>query len=289
MSLFIRVHFCWSVPLGIFDAGQILCLLAAQAAAIAFLAGRQMGAHRRARRVGVAGRDRLQDGQVLALQPSWYSRVRTLSVPQGEATSQGMVRRAERIENLDIERIVGRDGYRPMEGEVRLAGRLRRRSSRSNSKNASWIAASWALLRRSAARPALSISMPMRTSSTLIACEILLPISRLIEPKAQRRVVADENAGALARFDQAVGGERGDRLANDRAADAERLRQLAFGRQLLPRHDLAADRPAAQRRRPRARKAWACARCLDGQRSSPPCRLLFENARQPQRDAPGCR
>ena len=41
--------------------------------------------------------------------------------------SQGMVRRAERVEHLDIERIVGGRGDRAVEGEIGLAGRLAER------------------------------------------------------------------------------------------------------------------------------------------------------------------
>ena len=70
----------------------------------------------------------LQDDEMLALQALPGSRrVSTLSVPQGEVTSQGMVRAAERVEHLDIERIVGRRGDGAVEGEVGLAGRLAER------------------------------------------------------------------------------------------------------------------------------------------------------------------
>ena len=49
--------------------------------------------------------------------------------------------------------------------------------------------------------------------------------------EGQHRARDDEDAGPLTRFDQPVGGKRGDRLAHDGAADAEGLRQPAFGRQ----------------------------------------------------------
>ena len=167
------------------DAGKIVGLLAAQPAAVALLAGGEMRAHGVARGLRIAGGNGVEDDEMLALQAFLVvARQHALGAPgRGDVAGDGAV--AERVEHLDIERIVGcrRDGA--VEGEIGLAGRLwSSASSRSNSKNASWIAASCALLRRSAASPALSISMPMRTSSTLSACEILLPMSRLIEPKA---------------------------------------------------------------------------------------------------------
>ncbi|CCV04689.1 hypothetical protein MESS2_1350025 [Mesorhizobium metallidurans STM 2683] len=55
-------------------------------------------------------------------------------------------------------------------------------SSRSNSKKASWIAASCAALRRTAASPADSISIASRTSSTLSAIESLAPMSAASAP-----------------------------------------------------------------------------------------------------------
>ena len=58
----------------------------------------------------------------------------------------------------------------------------------------------------------------------------------------------DEDAGALARLDQAVGRQLGQRLADHGAADAEGLGQLALGRQLLARLDLAGLQLLAERR-----------------------------------------
>ena len=64
----------------------------------------------------------------------------------------------------------------------------------------------------------------------------------------RRDVLGDEDAGALARLDQAVGGKLGQRLADDGAADAEGLGQLAFGRQFVARQDLARLQLLADRR-----------------------------------------
>ena len=54
-------------------------------------------------------------------------------------------------------------------------------------------------------------------------------------PKVEARWRDGEHAGALPRLDQPVGGERGDRLAHHRAADAELRGQLRLGRQLAGR------------------------------------------------------
>ena len=48
-----------------------------------------------------------------------------------------------------------------------------------------------------------------------------------------------EHACTLTRLDQAFGRQLRQRFADDRAADAERLRQLSFGRQFLTGMDLA--------------------------------------------------
>ncbi len=92
--------------------------------------------------------DRVEDGQVLALQPALiFALLHQLGRIQGEVMSQGMARcpahRAPR-------RRTGCWSPRRWRGERRSrpAGRLAERSSRSNSKKASWIAASCDGLRR---------------------------------------------------------------------------------------------------------------------------------------------
>ena len=105
-------------------------------------------------------------------------------------------------------------------------------SRRSNSFHASWIAASWLALRRTAASPAASISMPMRTSSTLSATEILLELSAPMALNGLTALRHHEHPCALTRLDHPIGRERCDSFANHCAADAENRGQLDFGRQL---------------------------------------------------------
>lgn len=122
------------------------------------------------------------------------------------------------------------------------------RSSRSNSKKASWIAASCAALRRIAAS---SRRFDLDGQAHLEHVErdrIARAHLRCDRPECRRDVLDDEHAGALARLDEAFGRQLGQRFADHGAADAKGCGQLALGGQLLARLDLASLQLLADRR-----------------------------------------
>src|SRR4051794_20466732 len=87
---------------GRLDRTGVIGLSRLQARAITLLAGAEMGAHRLARGFGIAGRDRVQDYQMLALQPALVAvGLRQFGRPgRGHVAWNGAP--AEHVEHLDI-------------------------------------------------------------------------------------------------------------------------------------------------------------------------------------------
>ena len=143
----------------------------------------------------------LQAGQI-------FAPTATSTEYQGEVTVARDGAVAQRVEHLDIERIVGRRGDLAVEREIGLAGRLAELEQPLELEEGLLDRASCAALRRMRRKAgALDLDAHAHFEHVDRLADL---VADLVAERAEgeRRMLEHEDAGALPRFDQPVGGER---------------------------------------------------------------------------------